>query len=85
MIYLHPETKLVQLHPVVEINARKTMGWVAIAFQQKYHSRDCIEFQFCSETPGTPRTQGLLPSTLTLTSGKQVQFKRNIQASIVPS
>jgi hypothetical protein len=37
MLYTLPEDPhTLHLHPVVEINARKTMGWAALAFQRRY-------------------------------------------------
>lgn len=35
-----------QLHPIVEINARKTMGWVALRVQQRYFPEKKISFSF---------------------------------------
>lgn len=47
-----------QLHPVVEINARKTMGWVALVL----HERLCPgEIMQSSYSPGT---EGYLPKAL---------------------
>ena len=53
-----------QLHPIVEINARKTMSWVALQRpkRQLYY---------------THSKGGLLPSQLTV-RGKTIQFSRNI-------
>ncbi|MES2199281.1 MAG: hypothetical protein V4489_03855 [Chlamydiota bacterium] len=35
MLYKHPQTDKVTLHPVVEINARRTMGWAALRLYEK--------------------------------------------------
>lgn len=61
-IYLWEGKKRVQ--PIVEINARKTMSWVALQMPQKhlYYTRE---------------KEGLLPSQLTV-RGKTIRFARNI-------
>lgn len=73
MVYRNCDTQQVELHPIVEINARKTMGWAALAFQQRHCPDQNVEFQF-SHHP-----QGLLPSSIIAGDGSQVFFKRNIQ------
>ncbi|HSX25916.1 MAG TPA: hypothetical protein VLE89_02790 [Chlamydiales bacterium] len=55
------------LHPIVEINARKTMSWVALQMQQNR----CLRFTY-SHSPN-----GLLPSRLKV-NGKTLQFSRNV-------
>ena len=47
------------LHPVVEINARKTMGYVALNIQQRYFPHDIISLEYVSSKEAP---QGLLPS-----------------------
>lgn len=61
-IYLWEEKKRVQ--PIVEINGRKTMSWVALQIPQKrlYYAQS---------------KEGLLPSQLTV-RGKTIHFSRNI-------
>ncbi len=76
MIYEHPEDASLLLHPIVEINARKTMGWVSIAFQQKYHPDKIVEFCFL------PTAEGLLPNAIELSNKNRISFSRNIQISI---
>ncbi len=53
-----------RLHPIVEINARKTMSWAALQIPKKQLSY-------------TRSTQGLLPSSLTV-KNKTIYFQRNI-------
>lgn len=35
MLYKHPQTKKIQLQPILEINARRTMGWAALKLYEK--------------------------------------------------
>jgi hypothetical protein len=62
-IYLWEGKKRVQ--PIVEINGRKTMSWVALQTPQKrlFYTRS---------------SEGLLPSQLNV-RGKAIHFSRNIQ------
>ena len=69
MIY-NPEEP--RLHPVVEINARKTMGWAALAFQKRHCPGKTICFRFAHGE------QGYLPHQLSLKNGKTIHFKRNL-------
>jgi hypothetical protein len=72
MIYMHPERKTLELHPIVEINARKTMGWVGLIFQRKHFPQHQIVLNF------TGKTEGLLPASIFLPSGKKIRFARNL-------
>ncbi len=73
MLYTLPEDpETVLLQPVVEINARKTMGWAALAFQQQYFPQNNIRFSYLS------RHEGYLPNSLVLKNGKRVSFARNL-------
>jgi hypothetical protein len=62
-IYLWEGEK--RIHPIVEINARKTMSWVALQMPKK-------------QLYYTQSTTGLLPGQLTV-RGKTIHFSRNIQ------
>lgn len=59
------------LQPIVEINARKTMSWVALQIQRhQYADRNvCFSFKPCKK--------GLLPQEL-MVNGKRIYFLRNI-------
>ncbi|MBS0605304.1 MAG: hypothetical protein JSR57_00010 [Verrucomicrobia bacterium] len=76
MLYLDVETRSPQLQPIVEINARKTMGWAAILFQKKHYPGCCIEFQYRAGSCG------ILPSKVAILNGDQLEFRRNINAEI---
>lgn len=58
-IYIHPSTKKMQLFPVVEINARKTMGWTALQIAKKLSRCDPLSISYRSNEEKLP---GLLPS-----------------------
>ena len=61
------------LHPIVEINARKTMGWVAFKLQEKHYPGVAIEVAYTKS-----EKSGILPQGL----GK-VKFNRQLQISRV--
>ncbi len=60
------------LQPVVEINARKTMGWAALAFQKRYFLHKKIRMSY------TQRKEGFLPKFLVIKQGKKVTFQRDL-------
>lgn len=73
MLYTLPEDpNNVLLQPIVEINARKTMGWAALAFQKRYFPEKKIRFSY------TKGQEGYLPNSLVLKNGKKVSFARNL-------
>ena len=65
-----------KLHPIVEINARKTMGWVALQYQQRHHPDKILHMQF------SRGQNGFLPDSIELKSGKQITFARNLTIDI---
>ncbi len=70
MLYQNGEE--ICLHPVVEINARKTMGWAALQFQRHYFPNCILCFQYATGHAG------LLPEYVEPKRGKQVRFLRNL-------
>lgn len=77
MLFMHledPET--IFLHPVVEINARKTMGWAALSFQKNYFPGKKIRFSYVKSE------KGYLPNFLVLKNGRKVNFPRNLTIDI---
>lgn len=63
-----------QLQPIVEINARKTMGWLALMIQQKNYPGERIEVSYISSDQSGP-----LPSNL-----GNMKFSRQIHIQILP-
>ncbi len=76
MIYTLPQREEPQLHPIVEINARKTMGWVALQLQQRRYPDQLMSLSY------EPAQEGLLPSSLVVKNGKKISFARNINVRI---
>ncbi len=58
-LYKHPQTKKIQLYPIVEINARKTMGWVALKIHKKIPTDGLLSIRYESKPENL---LGLLPS-----------------------
>ncbi len=70
---LYRENGKINLQPVVEINARKTMGWVALEVQRRHFPGKKLSLQFL---PLPQATMNLLPSSLILPQGKTQNFPR---------
>ncbi len=49
-----------RLHPIVEINARKTMGWVALEMQRRHFPNRSLTLRYAPSASG----EGVLPSAL---------------------
>ena len=71
MVYVNPGSKEKKLLSIVEINLRKTMGWLMLQLKKRipvkrltYKGKD---------------THGLLPSSLTLENNKTVTFTKQLQ------
>lgn len=58
-VYIHPETKKQTLFPIVEINARKTMGWAALQMAKKLSKCNLL---ILSYQKNQENLLGLLPS-----------------------
>ncbi len=74
MVYKHPKTQELELFPIVEINARKTMGWVALRLYQKFSCEgiSSLHYQSAKKAP-----IGLLPTSIGPTNfPKQLIFER---------
>ncbi len=65
---LYREGNQMHLHPIVEVNARKTMGWAALVFWKRYFPNEVMTFRIALGQGG------YLPSTL----GDRARFKRNL-------
>jgi hypothetical protein len=75
MVFIDPATQSEALHPIVEINARKTMGWVALTYRNKHYPKQQIELHYASGTTG------LLPSSV-IKRGNISSFQRNVHVLI---
>ncbi|MBB65169.1 MAG: hypothetical protein CMO81_08905 [Waddliaceae bacterium] len=76
MVYKTAQSSEEQLHPVVEINARKTFGWVAIQIQSRLFPQKHIRLSYEDKAKGTGIP--LLPETLELENGRKIRFKRQL-------
>lgn len=74
-VYLD-EKKVQRLHPIVEINGRRTMSWVALRLYQKHFSTHVVELTFSSE--GTA-DQSLLPSYIDRENKKRFEFGKKLK------
>lgn len=73
MLYRHPlnENKIC-LHSIVEINLRKTMGWVAIQLS-KVLTKGFLQLSYTSS-----QEEGLLPPFLTINERKKIFFQKQL-------
>jgi hypothetical protein len=72
--FIYKEQGRDKLHPIVEINARKTMGWAALMLQRKI-KKEALSFSFA---PVQEARESLLPSALTQSDGSVIEFKRQL-------
>ena len=64
------------LHAVVEINARKTMGWVALQIRKRLFPNQTIQVSYGSANHSAP----LLPQGVIKPNGEVMKFRRNLFA-----
>lgn len=74
-------SKKIHLHPIVEINARKTMGWVALELQRLYFPNALISIHFASSFNNEC---SLLPSAIFEKEGKEQRFHKHLLCYTVP-
>ncbi|NDD58654.1 MAG: hypothetical protein EBZ47_05280 [Chlamydiae bacterium] len=77
MIYL--DKNHLQLHPIVEINARKTMGYVALMLQKHHFPHQSIAMSFNSRN----REKNLLPNSVILPSGRERKLPKVLECQIL--
>lgn len=85
MIYhLSEERESVSLHPIVELNARMTMGLAALLFQQRYFPTKDLLVQYCSKEELSLKQQAfaLLPEVIWKDDVKK-SFKKQLFFSIL--
>ncbi|MBI2743824.1 MAG: hypothetical protein HYX48_07910 [Chlamydiales bacterium] len=75
MLYRRDERE--HLHPVVEINARKTMGWAALEIQRRHFPNQLLSLAFLPHASAA----SLLPTSLITSRNKEIQFSRSLSLS----
>jgi len=63
-----------KLHPVVEINARKTMGWVALQFSKRHFPKQTITLSYLTKS----KQSNLLPDGIVQKNGSLIRFTRKL-------
>lgn len=79
MVYQNPHNENeILLHPIVEINLRKTMGWLALMLYQKHPDALSITLSYTGgEEPG------LLPTELLISEKEKIRFRKQLKIDIV--
>lgn len=75
MIY-EKEDRSIHLHPIVEINARKTMGWAALEIQKRHFPKKQLRLSFVKPEENKA---SFLPSFAKRQDGSKVPFSRQLQ------
>jgi hypothetical protein len=78
-LYRKEGEKEVYLNPVLEINARKTMSWVALYLQKKIAPDQLLDFQFNRNHSGD---EFFLPKSIVDDTGKMISFRRHLKISL---
>lgn len=76
MVYQHPIKMDQRLHPIVEINMRKTFGYLALKLIEKWKA------PFLSLSYLSRKGSGLLPQELSLSDKKKISFRKQLKADI---
>ena len=67
------------LHPIVEINARKTMGWIALQIRKRLFPNQTIQVSY----EAIKEERGLLPEGFIKPNGEVKRFKRNLYVDVL--
>lgn len=68
-----------QLHPVVEINARKTMGWVALEISKRRFPKQTIALSYLTKSNLT----NLLPDAIVQKDGSMLSFSKKLVIEVL--
>jgi hypothetical protein len=75
LLYQHPQTQVIALYPIVEINGRQTLSLVALRLQQRICPSRLLRLTFNQEVTSTP---SLLPLQLASGQGKCMNFHKRL-------
>jgi hypothetical protein len=67
-----------KLHPVVEINARKTMGWIALEILKRRFPKQTIALSYLTES----KLSNLLPNAIVQKNGSLIHFSRKLVVEV---
>jgi hypothetical protein len=68
-----------QLHPVVEINARKTMGWIALEILKRHFPKQTIALSYLTNSS----LINLLPNAIMQKDGSLLHFSRKLVVEVL--
>jgi hypothetical protein len=68
-----------QLHPVVEINARKTMGWVALEISKRRFPKQTIALSYLTKS----NLDNLLPDAIVQKDGSLLHFPKKLVVEVL--
>jgi hypothetical protein len=68
-----------KLHPVVEINARKTMGWVALEIAKRHFPKHTIALSYLTKSTLT----NLLPDAIVQKDGSLLHFQKKLVVEVL--
>jgi len=68
-----------QLHPVVEINARKTMGWIALEILKRRFTKQTIALSYLTKS----NLNSLLPDAVVQKNGSLIHFSRKLVVEVL--
>lgn len=68
-----------KLHPVVEVNARKTMGYVALKLQQNRFPKETIALSYGTDS----QNMNLLPNSIVKADGSRVVFEKKLILTLI--
>lgn len=80
LLYRNPQSHMISLYPLVEINGRQTMSLVALRLQQRLCPNKILHLAFRSDLQSFP---SLLPDECLNDKGKIISFRKHLTAKIL--
>jgi hypothetical protein len=82
MIYKDPISQIPMLYPIVEINARKTMGWVALKLHEKFPEAELFSLEY--KKAGSQKNSLLPRHIFNPKTGKTTHFSKELCFELNP-